>query len=282
MPEKPGLQGRITAGSAAGPDASVLPAAAAMDEGGTKTRNERGLRVKICVVRMLAALGALTASGLVLAEDPAAGTAPASAATDTFPAEERAQLRQHAAELRQQAHELQLKADETRAAAEHECWKRTLVSACMEDADEEKRQTMKQARKLEIEAGDIERNVRKRVAEARRAEKVRSAEERRLKGIEISVKTRERDEQRERDAAARVEKDADMAAKAQKQQQDAAQHERDAADKRRREEARAAERAAKQREHAAKIDERLRKKQEEQARRDADAAARAAKTPAAP
>ena len=117
---------------------------------------------------LLAGLIALTASGLAAAGSAAANDTPVAEA-DAFPAEERDRLRQRASDLKNQARELRRKADADRAAADALCWQRTLVSSCIEEADEALRLRVTDARKLELEARDIERDVRTRSAQARRA-----------------------------------------------------------------------------------------------------------------
>lgn len=234
------------------------------------------------VVRVLAGLIALGASSLGCADpatDAAADAGPANAAEQQrAPDDERARLRERASDLKRQARAIKEKAAADRASADALCWQRTFVSSCIEDADAAHRDSMAAARKLEIEAGDIERDMRTRAAQERRAEKLRTAEERRQKSIEMSVTTRDAEEKkeqkREQDAAQRAEKDAAAAARAQTKAQEAVQRDAELAEKRRREDARAAERAAEQRRHAEKIDERVRKKEEQRLRREAEAAAR--------
>ncbi|MFZ5457377.1 MAG: hypothetical protein ACOY9I_17155, partial [Pseudomonadota bacterium] len=153
-------------------------------------------------LRSMAALIALSASTFAAAQE------------DSFPAEERARLRDHAAELKQQARTQQEAARIARDEGYAACWQRTLVSSCIEDTDEAYRRSVGEARKLEIQASEIERDMRTRAAEVRRAEKQRAAEARRDKSIEMSVKTREQEAQRAQDAAARADKDAEMAAQA--------------------------------------------------------------------
>ncbi len=238
--------------------------------------------MNIFLSRALAGLVALATSGLTYAT-PDSETATAKAPMETedpFPAEERVRLQARAKDLKQQARVIRDKADAARAEANSLCWQRTLVSACFEEADEARRQSITAARKLELEAGDIERDMRTRAAEVRRAEKLRNAEERQNKSIEMSVKTREteqrKDEKRALDAAERERKDAEAAARAPQDAQEAAERDARLAAKRKREDAQAAERAADQQRRAAKIDERIRKREEERARREAEAAAKAA------
>ena len=151
--------------------------------------------VNTFAAHLLAGLIALTASGLAAAGSTAANDTPVAEA-DAFPAEERDRLRQRASDLKNQARELRRKADADRAAADALCWQRTLVSSCIEEADEALRLRVTDARTLELEARDIERDVRTRSAQARRAEKQRTADDRRLKSIEMSVKTRETEQAR--------------------------------------------------------------------------------------
>ncbi|WP_232417989.1 hypothetical protein [Methyloversatilis thermotolerans] len=202
--------------------------------------------------------------------------APAAAAGELFPAAERTRLSERAADLKQQAALIEDRARRTRDAEQTECWKRVLVSSCLEEAEERYRKSTAEARRMDQDAGDIEREIRTRAAEARRAEKRDAAAARREKGIEMSVRTREQEAERERAAAARADKDATMSERAAAEAEARAEKEAAQEAKRAREDARAAQRAADQQERAAKVDERIRKREEARAKRDADAAARAA------
>lgn len=226
---------------------------------------------------LLIGLLALAMSSLTSADtgtDP--GAAPPEPEADILPDEERDRLRERASDLKAQSRALREKTDAERTAADGLCWQRTFVASCLEEADAAQRKGMTEVRKLDLEARDIERDLRTRTAQSRRAEKQRSAEERRLKSIEMSVKTRETDQQFEQDAKARAQKDAEAAARAQQKAQETVRKDAERAEKHKREDARAAERAAHQQRQAAKIDERIRKQEAQRLQREADAAAKAA------
>lgn len=215
----------------------------------------------------------LWVAGTAVAAD---GEVAPTAADRLFPTEERARLEQRAADLKQQSALLEEAARRTRDAEHAACWKRVLVSACLEEADDRYRKSMTDARRMEQDAGDIEREIRTRSAEARRAEKREAAVARREKGVEMTVRNREQDAERERAAAERAGKDAAMSERAASEARARADKEAAQQAQRKREDAQAAKRAADQREHAAKIDERIRKREAERARRDAEAAAKEA------
>jgi colicin import membrane protein len=235
------------------------------------------MRVKIFPRHVLIGLFALAASGLTGANPEAGRDARQAATADASSEAERTRLRDRAADLKEQARAIMKKADAERAGADRICWERTFVSSCIEEADAAHRQSVATARKLELEAREIERDMRTRAAEARRAEKQRTAEERRNKSIEMSIRTRDAekaaDEERSQEAALRREKEAEATERARLKEQEAARRDAQQAEKRRREDANAAQRAADQQRRAAKIDERIRKREEDRARREAEAAA---------
>jgi colicin import membrane protein len=227
-------------------------------------------------LRVLAGLIALSASAPARAEPETPDTTPATAKAP-ITREERTQLHDTANELKAQARDMRQAAQVEHDSAMGACWDRTLVSRCIEQADERLRTATAAARKLELQAGDIERDVRTREARTRRAEKQRAAEERRNKSIEVNATTREQAEQdRAQEAEARARKDERVAAEARQRALDSEAKAREQAAARQREDARAAQRAADQRARVEKIDERIRKREEDQARRAAEAAAREA------
>ncbi|MFZ5511667.1 MAG: hypothetical protein ACOZCP_16605, partial [Pseudomonadota bacterium] len=65
-----------------------------------------------------------------------------------------------AADLKAQAQQLRARADERLAASETECWKKFLVSACMDRARRDHNEARIQASRLEVEAKRLEREVR--------------------------------------------------------------------------------------------------------------------------
>jgi colicin import membrane protein len=193
------------------------------------------MRVTIFTRHVLIGLFALTASGLTGANPEAGQDGRPTAAADASSDAERTRLRDRAADLKEQARAIMEKADAQRAAADRTCWERTFVSSCIEDADATHRQSVATARKLELEAREIERDMRTRAAEARRAEKQRSAEERRNKSIEMSIRTRDAEKasdlERSQDAALRKEKASEATERARLKEQEAARRDAQQAEK---------------------------------------------------
>lgn len=90
----------------------------------------------------------------VAAQDTGEGGAPAA---ETRTPE---QLSAQAAELRAEAARIRSGAEAEHAASRTACWKKFLVSACLEQADERARAARQEAKRIEIEAGRMERHAR--------------------------------------------------------------------------------------------------------------------------
>ncbi len=129
--------------------------------------------------------------------------------------EEKNELLGKAQALRDQAAAIRSKADADNAAAQKECWKKFLVSACQDDARKAQREEVEKARKLEHEAREIERDVRIREVATREAKRIADEPRRRAEAAERAEKNRlEREE-----ALRRVqEKQAERAARESQQQ----------------------------------------------------------------
>ncbi len=69
------------------------------------------------------------------------------------------QMSTRVAELRAEAGRMLDAAEVAHAAAEQDCWKKILVSACMEDAKLRLREARQAAKRLNIEAGRLERQA---------------------------------------------------------------------------------------------------------------------------
>lgn len=76
--------------------------------------------------------------------------------------EERQQLLERARALRGQASAKRQDADQRYAAENDACWKKFLVTSCMDDAKMRRVERVKEARLIEREARDIEHDVRER------------------------------------------------------------------------------------------------------------------------
>lgn len=99
------------------------------------------------------------------------------AGTAAAPAEDWEKLGAQVREMREQARQMRDAAQQTHAAAQQACWKKFLVSACLEDAKMAMREKEREAKALEIEAGHIERRIRLHEQEektARRDEELRA------------------------------------------------------------------------------------------------------------
>ncbi|MDX9994793.1 MAG: hypothetical protein RBS28_05660 [Rhodocyclaceae bacterium] len=92
-------------------------------------------------------------------------------------------LREQARQMQAQASGLRTKSQQAHEKAERDCWKKFLVSDCQNDAKEALRAARQEAKRLEVEAGRIERRIteherRERVAR-KQAERQAEIEQRR-------------------------------------------------------------------------------------------------------
>lgn len=104
------------------------------------------------------------------------------------PADERTRKLDRVRELRDQASTIRADAKRAYEAAQPGCWKKFLVNACMEDARQTQRAEDRKARALDKEARDLEREVKRQDAAEREARRIEELPE------------------KEADAAARAEK----------------------------------------------------------------------------
>lgn len=127
------------------------------------------------------------------------------------------QLRAQAAELRERVKQMRTTADQTQLATEHACREKLLMSGCMEDAQKTRQEAERSARRVELDAIEIEKRLRKYDYEVRlqkraekerdnaskaaeRAEKIRAQEEdRRIKTEERAAKAAQRQEKARRE-----------------------------------------------------------------------------------
>lgn len=120
---------------------------------------------------------------LMLALPLQAEDMPADAAAEPQTPAEWNALREHGRQLEMRAGRLHAEAQQAHTAAERDCWKKFLVSACQEEARQALRAAQREARQLEVEAGRIERRIteherRERVAR-KQAERQADVEQRR-------------------------------------------------------------------------------------------------------
>lgn len=93
--------------------------------------------------------------------------------------EERGQLIDRSKSLKSEADRIRTAALQKRKEADAACWKKTLVSACMQEARRENLDSMAEARKLDTEARRVERDVHSRDLAAKRARQAEEAPKRR-------------------------------------------------------------------------------------------------------
>lgn len=175
---------------------------------------------------------------------------------------ERREKLERAAKLQAEASRLEGEADAKLKAANAACYKKFLISDCLEDARRTHTQEMRTAKRMELEGTELERDVKRRdlaakdaqraaeapqraaeqqaQGEAYRAEEAQRAEERAAK---VADKERKAAENRQKLAAEQAKREKKLAAQAQKEAK--------AAEKRRAREAKAAEREARKAEKAA-------------------------------
>jgi hypothetical protein len=90
------------------------------------------------------------------AEETPAGASPSA---EPQSAAEWNALRAQGQQMQARAVQLRTDAQQAHAAAERDCWKKFLVSACLEDARQAQRDAQREAKRLEVEAGRIERRI---------------------------------------------------------------------------------------------------------------------------
>lgn len=131
---------------------------------------------------MLAGLAA--ASDVVLAQEvtdtnPAAAAAAATAAATAAAApEDWGALRTQAEEMRAKAQQMRKEAEAANAAAQKTCWEKFLVSSCLEDARQALRAAGREAKRLEVEAGQISRRIKAHEREVRQQKRIEEAPQR--------------------------------------------------------------------------------------------------------
>jgi colicin import membrane protein len=206
---------------------------------------------------------------------PAASVAAQAPNREPISADEKRRLLDEANELRQRAAQLRREGDTRQTEDNAACYKKFLVNACLDKAKKARLVVTEETRRLDLRAGDIEREVKRREREAAAQERIDTEPERR--------------EQAERDQAKRqadeLDKTSRRAAHARQREQTKAAAARDRESRQRRDAAKASDRAeaeAKARERAeatraqqAEIDRKIaehdRKKAEKAAEEEAEA-----------
>jgi cell division septum initiation protein DivIVA len=89
-------------------------------------------------------------------------------------------LERQAEEMRAQAKQLRTDARKTHDETHQACWKKFLVSSCQDEARQALRAAEREARRLDVEAGRIERRVLAHAREERMAKRAAERERRQL------------------------------------------------------------------------------------------------------
>lgn len=175
---------------------------------------------------------------------------------------ERSERLARASRLQDEAARLQQEADARLKTANDACYKKFLVSSCLEEAKKAHTQETRAATRMEQEGKEIERDVKRRDVAARDAQRAvdapRREAEQKAQGEAYRAEEAQRAEERaakvadkERKAAENRQQLAEEQAKRQKKLEAHKAKEAKAAEKRRAREAKAAERAARKAEKAA-------------------------------
>lgn len=114
-------------------------------------------------------------------------------AADSLPLAE-ADAKARVAALRQQAQNLRQEAAETLTRDEAACWRKFLVSDCLDEAKQRKREKERQAREWEIEAARLERRLMAAERERRLGEKAREADRRLAESLRRAEEMRRHEE----------------------------------------------------------------------------------------
>jgi len=109
--------------------------------------------------------------------------------------EEKNELLGKARAMRDEASAIRDKANREYAASEKACWQKFLVTSCLDEARRAQRQDVERARKIEHEARDIERDVKKRDVATREAKRIEEAPRRQAEAAERAEKNRQAQEE---------------------------------------------------------------------------------------
>jgi colicin import membrane protein len=109
--------------------------------------------------------------------------------------EEKNDLLGKAKAMRDEATAIREKANNEFSVAEKGCWKKFLVTSCQDEARRAQRQEVERARKIEHEARDIERDVKKRDVATREAKRIEDAPRRQAEAAARAEKNREAQEE---------------------------------------------------------------------------------------
>jgi hypothetical protein len=127
---------------------------------------------------------------LILALPLQAEETPVTPAADPQTPAEWNALREQGQQMQAQAGRLRTEAQAAHATAERTCWKKFLVSDCLEDARQAQRDAEREARRLEVEAGRIER----RITEHERRERIARKQAEKQAEIEQQAQRRQREQ----------------------------------------------------------------------------------------
>jgi len=106
------------------------------------------------------------------------------------------QLRVQAASLRDRAERIRTAADENRATSERACQDKLLVAGCMEDARTTHQEAERNARRIELEAIEIDKRLRRHDYEAKLQQRAEKNRENAIKAAERAEKFRQDEEER--------------------------------------------------------------------------------------
>ncbi len=172
-----------------------------------------------------------------------------------MPEAEKQQKLERARSLNAEASSMKKEADARQKATNEACYKKFLVSSCLEDAAKVHTQSVREAKRKELEAGELERDVKRREMAVKDAKKAADAPKREADQKAQGEAFRAEEAKRAEDRAAKLTKKEQQAAdgrrkhaaaqeKHKKKLEDQAKKEAKAAEKRRAREAKAAAKAA--------------------------------------
>lgn len=227
------------------------------------------LRCVLSLVLILPAFAARADSALPAPSErtPVAGT---QALPTEFSAAEKAQLQAQSSALKQQASKRKNAADQEWAQAQKDCWKKFQVNSCLDQRRKQHKSEMLEVRSLEHQASDVDRIIKVREREVRRAQiKVRSVQHAQQAAADKQAAQQNEAEIQHREQAKKADQQR-RSKDAQRQHQHDTQHQAAQASEQKQKDAAAAERAQQWRERVAAAD----RKRIERDRRHAEDAKR--------
>jgi hypothetical protein len=158
---------------------------------------EAGMKQVMKVLWILGMWAGLAASPCTVLAQEAADTTAAAAAPA---AEDWDALRTQAEEMRVKAKQMRKEAEAANAAAQKICWEKFLVSSCLEDARQSMRATEREAKRLEVEAGQISRRIKAHEREVRQQRRIDEAPQRAAESVRRAEQIRLKEEQAQQKA----------------------------------------------------------------------------------